>query len=585
LKPSVNKALTVGALVAVTGITFLVAFTFFRKGGYSERDVYVSYAYFRDATGLTWKSRVQIAGIQVGEVSAIRLEGDRARLELRIKKEIQLHADACLTKSFPSALLPDALLEATSGSPGAPLLATIPEDQRELKCIREATSVQQLLDSLSPIAADVQVVTGDLAKTVGGSQGSLRTVIENVAGITRQLDSIVSENGRNLSDIISNARSFSADLKSMSTREKERVHEIAVNVEAITRQLREVLGSLKVILDGDAGGGRPLGAVPDLGVHAVPAVVRASADGVQVAALAPQQQPTPAEPGPVGGAPLAPGQPPGSAIESRGLRQSVDRLNNTLGRLDEIVGKVGEGKSAAGRLLTDERMGRQLGNAVEGISDYVDRLTKMQVEVQLRSEWLLNQSGAKAYFGGRIVPRPDKYYLFDIVSDPRGVDTVVTRTVYVRGQEPTAVTTTTHEERLTFSLQFAKRYGPLALRVGVIESSGGLGADVFMLRDRLLLSTSIYQFNRPRQTIEGATQSPPYPRAKVYLNYAFVQHLYLTVGVDDFLNKWSTGAYPGGPRFAVGTDVFFGAGLFFTDDDHKALIASGAGSAASALPK
>ena len=74
VKPAVNRALAVGVLAAVTGVAFLVALTFFRKGGYSERDSYLVYAYFSDATGLTWKSRVQIAGIQIGEVDEIALE-------------------------------------------------------------------------------------------------------------------------------------------------------------------------------------------------------------------------------------------------------------------------------------------------------------------------------------------------------------------------------------------------------------------------------------------------------------------------------------------------------------------------------
>ncbi|HZY03139.1 MAG TPA: MlaD family protein, partial [Anaeromyxobacteraceae bacterium] len=117
-KALANKALAVGILVAVAGTIFLVAYTFFRKGGLSERDSYTVHARFDDVTGITWKSRVQIAGIPIGEVAKVTLEGgDKARLELRIDKDVVLHADACLTKRYPSALLPDALLEASSGSP------------------------------------------------------------------------------------------------------------------------------------------------------------------------------------------------------------------------------------------------------------------------------------------------------------------------------------------------------------------------------------------------------------------------------------------------------------------------------------
>src|SRR5512141_737252 len=111
-RPVINKAFGVGLLVAVCGAAFLIAFTFFRKGGYAEKDSYLVHAHFEAATGLTWKSRVQIAGIQVGEVEAVLLEGARARLDLRIRNDIVFKEDACITKKFPSALLPDALLEA-----------------------------------------------------------------------------------------------------------------------------------------------------------------------------------------------------------------------------------------------------------------------------------------------------------------------------------------------------------------------------------------------------------------------------------------------------------------------------------------
>jgi len=197
--------------------------------------------------------------------------------------------------------------------------------------------------------------------------------------------------------------------------------------------------------------------------------------------------------------------------------------------------------------------------------------------MQLRSEWLLNQTAAKTYFGIRLVPRPDKYYIFEVVSDPRGVDTVVTTTTTLRDpSQPTLpdstaiATTTTHEQKLTFSLQVAKRYGPVAFRVGIIESSGGVGSDLHLFNDKLQVSVSIYQFSRPFQGV--------FPRAKVWLNYAFLQHFYVTAGSDDFLNQWREGRYPGGPKFTLGTDAFFGGGLFFTDDDLKTLMGMGAGS-------
>ncbi len=538
-----NKALAVGALAAVAVAAFLGAFTFFKKGGYADDESYLAHAYFADATGLTWKSRVQIAGIQVGEVSKITLEGQRARLELRIKNEVDLRTDACLTKSFPSALLPDALLEVAPGTPAQPSLSSLPPERREVTCVREATSVAKLIDAMAKIAADVQLLTADLAKTVGGSQGSMREIIENLAKLTRRLDATVAANEGRLSHILSNVEVISGDLRELTQGEKDRIRSIARNVEELTAQLKGVASTVQAVLDG----GSPAGGAG------------AGAGGTDAAAQAQAQ--------------------------AQGVKQAVEKVNANLVRLDELLVKLQEGKSVGSRLLVDEKMGRQLANAVQAASNYVEKLDRLQIEVQLRSEWLLNQTGAKTYFGARLLPRPDKYYHFEVVSDPRGVDTVTTETITTEVPDPldptrlveqtTQSTKTIHEEKLTFTLQMAKRYGPMAFRIGVIESSGGVGTDLYLFDDALQLSVSVYQFSRPYQNV--------FPRAKVWINYQFLQHFYFTAGADDFLNVWQQGRYPGGPKFTLGNDVFFGGGLYFTDDDLKTLLGVGGASAITSV--
>jgi phospholipid/cholesterol/gamma-HCH transport system substrate-binding protein len=546
----------VGVLAAATGLAFIIAITFIRKGGYSERESYLVHAFFSDATGLTWKSRMQIAGIQVGEVSEIALVGSRARLDIRVKKGIELHTDACLSKVFPSALLPDALLEVQPGSPSAPLLASLPEEERNITCVKEATSMQSLIDSLSKIAADVKLITGDLAETVGGDRG-IRQIVERLASAATRIDETIARNETNLDDILANAKNFTGDLAEISARDKEKVGHILSNVEALSQRLNVMAASLQEIIEpGSAGTAGKAGAT-----------AAAGGNGAQPLSGIPEAL-----------AQATPQERKAAQEQARGVKQAVDRLTGSLEKLDGILTKVSEGKSVAGRLLVDEKLGRKVGNAAEDLADQYDRIFKLQIQVQLRSEWLANQSGAKTYFGVRLLPRPDKYYLLEIVSDPRGVDTVTSETLTVRdpatGADTTTVSTRTiHESKLTFSLQIAKRYGPVTFRAGIIESSGGVGSDLHLFNDALQLSVSVYQFSRPFQDV--------YPRAKIWLNYYLWQHFYATAGTDDFLNSWRSGRYPGGPKFTIGTDVFFGAGIYFTDEDLKTLIGAGAASATS----
>jgi phospholipid/cholesterol/gamma-HCH transport system substrate-binding protein len=515
-RPLINKAVAVGLLAAVCGIAFLIAYTFFRKGGYAEKDTYRVFAYFDDATGLTWKSRVQIAGIQVGEVDKIVLSGNRAKLELRIKRDIDVRGDACFAKRFPSALLPDALLELTPGTDQAPSLRSLPEDQREVKCIISAMSVAKLLDAMGKIASDVQDVTRELKGIIASNEGSVKQIIQNLARVSVRLEESVKEGQPKIAAILDNTATLTGALAA----DRDRYHAIARNVESASGRLDEVLKSVQDILGTQPG--------------------KAGTDVKK-------------------------------AIQD--ARESLAKLNDTMTAVKKVATDVSEGKGIAGKLVEDERLGNKFASAVEGVSDYVDRLSKLQLQMGFRSEWLLNERGSKTYASLRLVPRPDKFYLVEVVNDPRGrQDQITTQIDTPTGS--TQTTTTTTEQKLAFSVEFGKRFGPVTLRIGLIESSGGVGADVHLLNDNLTISTNLYQFQR--------TDQSALPRAKLWADYHFLRYLYATVGSDDFLNAWRAGRYPGGPKFSLGSDVFFGGGVFFTDDDLKTLFGVAGSTASSA---
>jgi phospholipid/cholesterol/gamma-HCH transport system substrate-binding protein len=111
------------------------------------------------------------------------------------------------------------------------------------------------------------------------------------------------------------------------------------------------------------------------------------------------------------------------------------------------------------------------------------------------------------------------------------------------------------------------------VRFGIFESTGGVGGNLHFLRDSLSINFDLFDF--------GALDKD-YPRLKVYANYAFLGHLFVTVGIDDVLNpqRYDTDvlspAAQGLSNHALlsGRDVFVGAGISFTDDDLKAIITS-----------
>ncbi|MEY2668813.1 MAG: hypothetical protein RJA59_1451 [Pseudomonadota bacterium] len=513
-KPTLNRALAVGLLVAIAGGVFLVAFTFFRKGGLAARDSYPVTAVFDDVTGLSWKSRVQVAGIQVGEVTEIELSGDRARVTIRVKNDIPLRANACLTKRFPSALLPDALLEASVGSAPAELLRDLPPERREITCVREAANVAKLMESLSKIATDIQVVSADLAQTVGGTQGSVREIIENLTAVTRSVDRLLEDNSAKVAGILDNTEALTGELRAVASQDAGRYSSIARNVDEASQRLNRILASVEDI--------------------------------------------------------VGPGQTPELKESVQGARQALQKLNKTLDDVQSVTSKVAAGQGVAGKLLVDEQLGEKVGMAAESVSDYVNRISAWQLFVNIRSEYLVNYGGTRAYFGVTLMPKPDKYYILELMTDPRGYNTVVTETATTLNQSTgTSVTTTTtrsiNEQRLAITAMYGKRWGDLVGRIGLIESSGGIGVDYLLFQDQLKLSANVYGWTRP--TVDT------FPRTKLWFDWRFIPNVYITAGVENVLNS---------PTLGYGREFFVGGGVFFTDQDLRALLVGGGGAAAGA---
>jgi phospholipid/cholesterol/gamma-HCH transport system substrate-binding protein len=124
------------------------------------------------------------------------------------------------------------------------------------------------------------------------------------------------------------------------------------------------------------------------------------------------------------------------------------------------------------------------------------------------------------------------------------------------------------------SFQFAKRlfldpkWFILTLRYGIKESTGGIGFDMDILRERWTFKVDLFDF-----------RSNIWPRLRVFSTLRFYRNLYVMGGVDDIIND-----RPPGGDSAVGRDYFLGGQLLFTDEDLKALLAIG-GSALGGIAK
>jgi phospholipid/cholesterol/gamma-HCH transport system substrate-binding protein len=326
----------------------------------------------------------------------------------------------------------------------------------------------------------------------------------NLDRITRRLDETLEKSSVQLDAILENTRSITADVRGVTNRRSADVEQIILNVRALSEESREVMASLQAIV-GDGNG---------------------------------------------------------AADDAGGVREAVANLNRSLENIEQITGRIDRGEGTVGRLISDEELGQKVGNALIEGSEYIERLTAIQVEVALRSEYLINEGNSKNYLQLKLIPRPDKYFFFEIIDDPRGVLEVQNVVRSPPGAEEVAnqeIRVT--RETLKFSAQFAKRYYFATFRFGLIESTGGVGMDLHLLDDHLMARFDAFDFTNP---------ASDYPRVRASLNLHFLSHLFVTAGMDDVINPRDV--EPATGRILSGRDYFLGGGIYFTDQDLSALF-------------
>ncbi len=502
----------VGLLVLVAGTILFVFLSFSKKGGLSAREAMTVHATFRDASGLSSKSRVQIAGIAVGEVAEISLSGTRARVTMRISRNVVLHEDATLTKRSES-LLGDYQLDLYPGSEAFPVIP----DGGEITRVVDAQGMEQVFGSLMTIAKDVEAVTYSLRTVLGGDAGtqSLQAIVGNLVSLSAAMDSTVRDSSTQLKSILGNVDVIAGDVRGVTQSESAAIRRIVENLDATTADVKSVMATIKQAIGGNEG---------DL------------KEGVA------------------------------------SLKSSLEKLDRSLSNIEEVTRQVKEGKGAVGALLNDERLGQKVSETVDDVADFAQGLTSLQAEVAVKAEYLIGQGQAKNSLGIKLIPRPDKYYLIELIDDPRGiVETTFVQTNPPNAGDPVVQKQTVTRDALKVSLQFAKRFSFLTLRFGIIESTGGIGVDFSFpikffwysrwLEDAIVIKVDAFNFS---------VDSLVYPRLRATLRFSPVEHVYISAGVDDILNRPNREVLTN--RLVTGRDFFFGAGVFFTDQDLKGIL-------------
>jgi phospholipid/cholesterol/gamma-HCH transport system substrate-binding protein len=148
-----STEVVVGIFVVI-GIILLVLMTVkIEKFHVGKRAGYPLHIFFESVAGLEQNSPVRVAGVRVGDVEKVALEGGRAKVTFRVPSDVTLYKDAkAYLKS--EGFLGEKYVEITPGTPGNPKV----EPGGHVEQGAPPADVEQFLSNMSSIGEDLKEV-------------------------------------------------------------------------------------------------------------------------------------------------------------------------------------------------------------------------------------------------------------------------------------------------------------------------------------------------------------------------------------------------------------------------------------------
>ena len=432
------KRFTLAARVGAFTVAMIVAgyliYRFVNKTEGSGKG-YTVFVRMADAAGIAQHSQVRIAGIPVGTISSIRLEGGRARIDMRVKPEIPIYEDGAVLKAT-SSLLGEYYIAITPGTEGRRRL----KDGDEIRHVIEGTSTDDILRQVSELAEKINRVAEALANSVGTPEGqeNMRATLQNLAEVTDSLNQTVRENRETIHNILS-------QVEGITQRGAPELDRILENTRIVTENVRELVSKAEP------------------GKQAQPGEVREVVDKVNRASSSLEKTL--------------------SSLEV--VSKRLERGEGTLGRLSKDEKLINEVQGVA----------EDVGTFVGGISR-LQTIVSLRTDFQFRAQTVKSfvelrlQPREDKYYSIEIVNDP---------RGSTHIEDVTVQTTNPNQPNNYRETRHVTTNAFRFSLQFAQRVGPLVGRFGIKESTGGVGLDLVLLDDRLELAQDLFGFGETVQ--------------------------------------------------------------------------------------
>ena len=467
-------------------------------------------ALFRDGTRLAVGSPVLIAGVRVGEISRLTVEGAFARIDMTLQDDVRIPADSWITKRAFSPF-GDSYIEIipTVSAEGAAPALTLKSGQCLMRVL-EGNSTDRTLRLLYNVMPSVDRGLERLHQVASyGRKWSLGTLEEGALNAERWL-----EEGR-IEGPLDKAEQAMARLEAATTgaaesvaNAKPRVNDGFDRVEDGVAKARRRMAELKVSLH----------------------------DGMQR------------------------------------MVEGMDGLDKPADDFAELVAAVNEGrgddyKGQLGRMINDPRLADSIEEGTESAKEGIGSFNRFKSWLGLRTEFNIGSRTPKFYVTAEVRARTDKFYLVELQKSTQGdfpddqLTSQIGTDVWHRQQ--------VIRDRLRFTAQFGKTFGNwFQIRGGLKESTFGFGADMLLRNGRLKFSGDVFGSHTytPRVKLAGALEV----FRSIYLIAGIDDVLNEPVTLQ--INPGNSDVPILFDEIHYGRDYFLGAALQFDDADLALLL-------------
>jgi phospholipid/cholesterol/gamma-HCH transport system substrate-binding protein len=488
------RGITTELKVGIFAIMVIAILTFmtFKSSDFElmKKDGYIVYAEFKNIAGLDEKTKVKIAGVDTGVIEGITLKNGLARLRLRINRDVRLYSDASAAVKA-TGLLGDKYLSVNIGSK-EPVL----REGDTIKYAAEVTDIDDMARNLSNVSANINKLAQSLNESLGSEEAkqSLKETILNLRDITANINTAIVHNDKRFRDVLVTVNEMTTSIKDLVQNNKESVSVAMTNFKDFSANIKS---------DG-------------------PALITNLNNATKELK---------------------------SLVEDN--RSSI---KSTTESIENIAKKIDSGEGTIGKLVKDDKLYDSLNKAAEGVNKTISSIDRFRTYLTMQGDYLTKPKEGKGYFYVTLQPRPEKYYILGVVSDPIGKVSTIETTTTVNGMT-TIETRAEIEKKIEFTAQIAKRFTESAMfrntvvRGGITESTFGVGVDQFLMNDRVKLSVDAWDFGN------NETESKN-PHVRAGADFFIFKNLFISGGVDNIFNKKWSGVYVGG-------------GVRFEDEDFK----------------